>query len=46
MALVHIVQHGEKERAPGGAVTVVDGLEVVQIASVTHLDGPESGHRR
>ncbi|GAB3995941.1 hypothetical protein GCM10029992_14580 [Glycomyces albus] len=30
---------------PSGAVTVVDGLEVAQIASVAHLDGSASGHR-
>lgn len=34
-----------REGVPGGAVTVVDGLEVAQIASAAHLDGIESGHR-
>lgn len=34
-----------REGVPGGAVTVVDGLEVAHIASVAHLDGAESADR-
>lgn len=34
-----------REGVPSGAVTTLRGLEVVEIASVSHLGGTESGHR-
>ncbi|WP_051815922.1 histidine phosphatase family protein [Glycomyces tenuis] len=34
-----------REGVPSGAVTTLRGLEVVEIASVSHLEGMESAHR-
>lgn len=34
-----------RDGVPSGAITTIDGLEVVSIAAVDHLAGLESGHR-
>jgi len=48
MGMVYVVQHGKKERVPGrllregvpsGAITTIDGTQVIAVAATDHLGG-------